>query len=123
MKVKVLCAIGAVVLLLGLAAGVIFGSDEPQRVTLTSPNGVRFEGKVVVDLGLGGQVRFMPLSQQKGVDVVIQGDVTFDGATYHDGDRLTSQDGKLVHQSWFQARRNDVRYWAYQARRKLKGKD
>jgi hypothetical protein len=124
MKEKVLCIIGAVVVLLGIASGVIFGSDEPQRVFLGGPNGVHFEGKLGIEVDQSTlQVRLVPLAQQKGVDVVIQGDVNFAGTAYHSGNRLTSEDGKLVHQSWYQIARNDIRYWAYRAKKKLKGKD
>ena len=70
-----------------------------------------------------GKFEPTPLYNQKGIDIVIHGDARLYGAVCHEGDRLTSEDGKLVHQSWFRARRNDLRYWAYRAKKKLTGKE
>jgi hypothetical protein len=125
MKEKVLCVAGAVVVLLGIAAGVIFGSDAPTRATLTDMGGgqVRFEGQASFELNpFTGSMEMVPLYRQKDIDVVIHGDVNLYGTIYHEGDRLTAEDEKLVRQSWFRARRNDLRYWAYQARKKITGK-
>jgi hypothetical protein len=59
-----------------------------------------------------------PLYKVKDVDVVIHGDVNAYGAMYHEGDRLTSKEGKLVHQNPYQRARNDLRYWAFCVRGK-----
>jgi hypothetical protein len=126
MKEKVLCAVGAVVAVLVIAVAVIFGSDNPQRVTLTDVGGgqVRFEGQASFEFDpFAGGMRMVPLYKQKNIDITIHGDVNLYGTIYHEGDRLTSDDEKLVPQSWLQARRNDVRYWAYNVRKKFKGKD
>jgi len=128
MKDKVLCAIGAAVVLLGIGAGVIFGSDAPNRWILTDAGGgsvnVSATGAVTFERNpVTGRFEPTPLYNQNGVDIVIHGDAHLYGVVYHEGARLTAEDGKLVHQSWFQARRNDLRYWAYKAQRKLKGKD
>jgi hypothetical protein len=112
-KQTVLCALGAAVVLLAIAAGALFGSDEPRRVTISKSSDGRFSLEA-------SNVRF-PISQQKDVDVVIGCDFTLEGTLYHDGDRLTSEDGKLVKQSWYQIARSDIRYWASRARRKVKG--
>jgi hypothetical protein len=125
MKGKILCAVGAVVVLLGIVAGVIFGSDAPTRVTLTDMGGgqVRFEGQASFEFNpFTGGVEMVPLYRQKNIDVVIHGDINLYGTIYHEGDRLTAADEKLVHQNWLQARRNDLRYWAYHARKKITGK-
>ena len=39
MKQRILCAVGAAVVLLGIAAGAIFGSDTPIRWILTDAGG------------------------------------------------------------------------------------
>ena len=128
MKGKVLCAIGAVMVVLGIAAAVVFGSDPPRRVTLTDIPGTG-NFKATANFALDFQVdpstgSVVPLWRQKDIDVVIDGDINLEGTLlYHDGDRLTSQDGKLVHQSWYQIARNDIRYWAYRARKKITGKN
>ena len=128
MKEKILCAVGAAVVLLGIAAGVIFGSDTPNRWVLTDAGGgtvnVSATGSVTIEQNpRTGRFEPIPLYNQNGVDIVIHGDAHLYGVVYHEGDRLTAEDGKLVHQSWLQARRNDLRYWASLAKKKLTGKD
>jgi hypothetical protein len=127
MKRKILCAIGAIVVLLGIAAAVIFGSDEPQRVTITVSRlgggrvsiDQRFQG--ISDFAVDpftGKLMTTPLSRTKDIDVVIHSDadmeLNIEGALYHRGDRLTWEDGKLAPQTWLQVQRNDLRYWVYE---------
>ena len=125
-KENMLYAIGAVVILLGVGAGIIFGSDAPRRVTITGFGGgydvINYEMTESVRTNLG-RSPYVPFSSWKDVDVVIHGDPMFEAGQYHEGDRLTSENGKLVKQSWYRIARNDVRYLAYRARKKITGKD
>ena len=122
---KVLCAVSAVLVLLAIAAGVTFGSDAPRRVTVTAAGEyVRFSGWGKFERNpFTGKLEMVPLYMLTDIDVVIHGDVTLYGTTYHEGDRLTSDDGKLVKQSLYQVARNDLRFWAYRAWKKMGGRD
>jgi hypothetical protein len=153
MKKKILSAVGAVVILLGILV-LIFGTHPPLRLPLSgieSANCVREEGCIAGEVILivaipakQGEITIAALNSEppdslgniraKGIlheipyrgediDIVIQGDVNIDGDTYREGDRLTSKDGKLVHQSRYQRTWNDVRYLAYRVRKGLTGKN